>query len=240
MQTYQVLTKKLLQIKQKKNTCWKWIEKLKTFDSTYFRGKSHFEDDGAQNCLVFQPIQRYFKTASANDSNILSWKSKGLSNESIKPPTTSNKILNPSLDYVGTKIRVKFNGDCLKQEKITFNHGKIVNIYIVYEIEKSVNISSYPTLENCLFGAVKLTKHVGVDQYKYSGCGMAFDRKGSYSIGDEVGRNVIIFGVDMSSSLHVDNNKKYILILVKGPTKRLEHTLAAERLYSTIFIKENT
>ena len=95
-----------------------------------------------------------------------------MSDESIKPPTTSNKILNPSLDFVGTKARVKFNGDCLKQEKITFNHGKIVNIYIVYEIERSVNISSYPTLENCLFGAVKLAKHVDTDLYKYSGYGM--------------------------------------------------------------------
>ena len=56
-------------------------------------------------------------------------------------------MLNPLLDYVGTKIRVKFRKDCLKQEKITFNHGKIVNIYIVYEIEKSVNISSYPALK---------------------------------------------------------------------------------------------
>ena len=40
------------------------------------------------------------------------------------PPTTSNKILNPSLNFVGTKARVKFNGACLKQEKITFNHRK--------------------------------------------------------------------------------------------------------------------
>ena len=72
------------------------------------------------------------KTVSANDSNILSWKSKGLSNESIKAPTTSNKVLNPTLNFVSTKIRVKFNGDCLKQEKITYHHGKIVNIYIVY------------------------------------------------------------------------------------------------------------
>ena len=80
-----------------------------------------------------------------------------MSDESIKPPTTSNKMLNPSVDYVGTKARVKFNGDCLKQEKITFNHGKIVNIYVVYELEKSVNISSYPPLSNCLFDAVKLT-----------------------------------------------------------------------------------
>ena len=85
---------------------------------------------------------------------------------------------------------------------------KIANIYIVYETERSVNISSYPTLENCLFGAVKLTKHVDVDLYKYSGYGIGFDRKGSYSIGNEIGRNIIIFRVDMSSSPHIDNKKK--------------------------------
>ena len=94
-------------------------------------------------------------------------------------------------------------------------HGKIVNIYIVYETERSVNISSYPTLENCLFGANKLKKHVDVDLYKYSGYGIELDRKESYSIGNEVGRNLIIFGVEMSSSSHIDNKKKYILILVK-------------------------
>ena len=66
-------------------------------------------------------------------------------------------MLNPSVDYVVTKTRVKCNGGCLKQERITFNHGKIVNMYIVYEIKRNVNISSYPTLENYLFGAVKLT-----------------------------------------------------------------------------------
>ena len=55
----------------------------------------------------FQPIHRYFKIVSANDSNILSWKSKGLPNDSIKPPIAPNKILNPSLDYFGSKIRKK-------------------------------------------------------------------------------------------------------------------------------------
>ena len=65
-------------------------------------------------------------------------------------------MLNPSVDYVGTKAKVKFNGDCLEQEKITFNHGKIVNIYIFYEINDYRYISSYPTFENCFFGAVKL------------------------------------------------------------------------------------
>ena len=100
-----------------------------------------------------------------------------MSDESVKPPSTSNKVLNPSLDYVGTRIRVTCNEDCLKKEKITFNQVKIVNNYILFEIERSTNISSYPTLENCLFRAAKLTKHVDVDQYKYSKYGTGFDRK---------------------------------------------------------------
>ena len=133
-----------------------------------------------KNYLVFQRVYKYFKTVSANDSNILSWKSGGLSDECIKPPTTTIKILNTLVDYVGTRVNVKFHGDCLKQEEITFNHGKIVNIYIAYEIERSVNIISYPPLENCLFGAVKLTKRIDVDQYKYSGYGIGFDRKGFF------------------------------------------------------------
>ena len=66
------------------------LKTLETFDSIYFRGKSHFADDGAQNYLVFQVVSKYFKTVIANDSNILSWKSKGSSDERIKPPTTSN------------------------------------------------------------------------------------------------------------------------------------------------------
>ena len=102
-----------------------------------------------------------------------------------------------------------------KQEKITFNYGKTVNIYFVYEIERSASISSYPTLENCLFGAVKLAKHNNdVDLYKYSGDSIGFDRKRSYSIVREIRKNVIIFGIDMSSSLHIDNKEKDILIFV--------------------------
>ena len=162
------------------------LKQLETFDSIYFRGKSHFEDNDSQNYLVFQTAYRYFKTVGINDSNILSWKSKGLSDESIKPPSASNETLNPSVNYVGAKGRVKFNGDCLK---LSFDHGKIKNISTVYEIDKYVNISSYSTLENCLFGGVKLTKHADIDLYKYSRYGLGFDRKGFFSIGDEIGRN---------------------------------------------------
>ena len=76
-----------------------------------------------------------------------------------------------------------------------------------------------------LFGAVQLTKHIDIDQYKYSGYGIGYDRKGYFLIGDEIGRNVITFGVDRSSSPYIDNKKTDILILGKGPTHGLEHTL---------------
>ena len=153
------------------------FEKLGSFDSIYFHGKSHFEDDGTQNYLVFQTTYRYFKRVSSNKDHILSWKSKGLSDESIKPPSTTNNILNPLLDYVDTKTRVEFKGSYLKKHKISFDHRKRVNIYIVYEINKNFEIDTYPTLENCLFGAVKLTKHPDIDQYKYFGYGIGFDIK---------------------------------------------------------------
>ena len=134
---------------------------------------------------MFQP-QRYFKRVDAGNRNILSWKSKRLSGESIKLPTTSNIILNPTLNFIGTKARIKFSGDCLKQERITYTYGKTVNIYIVYEIEESVNISNYPTLENCFFGAVKLEKHVDIDQYKYLRYGIGFDREVFFSVSNEL------------------------------------------------------
>ena len=93
------------------------MNKLKTFHSDYFIGKSHFKEDGTQNYLVFQPRNKYFKVIT-NTDYISSWKSKGLSAESIKPPTTSDNSLTPALSYYGTKARVKFTGSCLKQPKI--------------------------------------------------------------------------------------------------------------------------
>ena len=96
-----------------------------------------------------------------------------------------------------------------KQDKITCTHGKLVNIYIVYEInKKDKTIISDPTLENCLFGAVTLTKNADIDKYGYSGYGIGFDRKSFSFPGGGYGQNVLIFGVDMSSSIHIDNKKR--------------------------------
>ena len=165
-----------------------------------------------------------------------SWKCKGLSAESIKPPATSNNSLTPVLNYYDTKTRVKFNGSFLQQPKLSYSHGTIVNICIVYELSASSSHSDDPALRNCLFDAVTLTKNADIDTYEYSGYGIGFDRKSSFSfpIGG-FGQNIITFGVDMSSSAHVDDKTKYILILGKGPTQGLEHILTAENMYSINF-----
>ena len=104
---------------------------------------------------------------------VLLWKSKGLSTETIKPTITSDNSLAPTINYYYVaKIRVKFTGSCLKQEKVIFNHGKEVNIYIVYELGASGSNNSDPTLKNCLFVAVTLTNNVDIDKYGYSGYGI--------------------------------------------------------------------
>ena len=103
-----------------------------------------------------------------------------MSDEKTNSVKTPNHIITLNLDYYGTKIRVKFNGSCLKQDDDIFNHGKIVNICIVYQISKSIDIRDYPTLTFFLFGAVSLTKNADIDKYKYSGYGIGFYRHGSF------------------------------------------------------------
>ena len=122
------------------------------------------------------------------------------SDERINSIKTTNLSITLNVSYYGTYMRVEFKESSLKLYKVTFNHGKAVNIYIVYKISKSINISDYPTLENCLFGAVNLTKNADIDKYKYSGYGIGFHRHGSFSFpGTGLDKDVITFGVDMSS-----------------------------------------
>ena len=92
---------------------------------------------------------------------------------------------------------------------MSYTHGKIVNVYIVYELGASSSNDNDPTLKNCLFGAVTLTKNADIEKYKYSGYGNGFDRRSSYSFpGGGFVQNIIIFGLGMSSSPHIDNKKK--------------------------------
>ena len=96
------LDNKIAANKKKNESIENEFKNLKTSDSSYFRGKSHFEEDGTQNYLVFQPMYRYFKMIT-NTDYISSWKSKGLSAESIKPTTTSDNSFTPAVRYYGTK-----------------------------------------------------------------------------------------------------------------------------------------
>ena len=67
------------------------------------------------------------------------------------------------IDYYGIKVRVKFNKGCLEQSNsLTYDYGSRVNIYIVYELGGFSSNDSDPTLKNCLFGAVTLTKKIWV------------------------------------------------------------------------------
>ena len=111
--------------------------------------------------------------------------------------------------YYGSKVRVKFNNGCLKQlNKLTYDYGRKVNIYIVYELGASKSNDSDLTLKHYWFGAVTLTKNAGIEKYGYSGYGIGFDRRSSFSFpGGRFGQNVLIFGVDMSSFAHIDNKK---------------------------------
>ena len=139
------LDSKIAANKTKNESIENEIKKLKTLDLSYFIGKSHFEEDGTQNYLVFQPLNKYFKLI-ANTDYVSSLESKGLSAETIKPPSTSDNSLTPLIDYVDNKIRLKFNGSCLKQPKPQYTHGTIVKIYIVYELGASGSNDNDPTL----------------------------------------------------------------------------------------------
>ena len=125
---------------------------------------------------------------------------KGLFNETIDFVTASNYSITPKLNCYDNKIRVEFSGSYLKEDKATYAHRKIVNIYTHYEITiittfKSAVIQHW---EKFLFGAVNLTENVDIDKYKCCGEGFKFDRKGEFSFRNGFARNVIIFGVDKS------------------------------------------
>ena len=122
--TVSSLDSKIAKNKTKNESIENRFKKLKAFGLDYFIGKSHFEEDGAQNYLVFQPIKGYFKII-ANSEYISSWKSKGLSNETTTPYATSDNRITPLIDHYGSKVKIKFNGSCLKQpNKLPYDYGK--------------------------------------------------------------------------------------------------------------------
>ena len=170
--TVSSLDSKIAQNKTKERSVENELRKLKKIDLGYFISKSHFEEDDAQNYLVFQPICRYFEII-ANKKHISSWKSKGLSDETITPYVTSDNSLTPLIDHYGSKVRVKFNKASLKQSNnLTYDYGSRINIYIAYEHGATSSNDSNPTLKICLFGRANLKKNTDIEKYGFMVVGL--------------------------------------------------------------------
>ena len=136
-----------------------------------------------------------------------------MSNEKFKPPYTSSKSLFPKLVWYNYKIKIKFRGSCLKQEdQAAFTPKILVNFFIVYELDLwPQDLNTDFNLGGCLFGGVKLTTNADPDKYSCSGYGIGLYMQIEYSLPDgSVGKNVNIFGADVSSSVHIDNKGKGI------------------------------
>ena len=102
------------------------LKKLKLFDLGYLIGKSHFDEDRAQNYLVFQPILSYFTLKSIC---ITKWKSEELSNETPEVVSKTSNTLTASVNYYGDKVRLRVTGSVFQQKTVTYNHLKVVNLW---------------------------------------------------------------------------------------------------------------
>ena len=101
------------------------------------------------------------------------------------------------------------------------------------------NLKTDFILKSCLFWSAKLLKNTDPDKFKYSGYGIGFDSRSEFSFTDGIlAENFVIFGADISSSVHVYNKNKNILILGEWPTQELDDTtVTAEAKYSINFAK---
>ena len=127
----------------------------------------------------------------------------------------------------------------MKQNKLGYAHGKIVNLYIVYELKNRRVDSPDFTVQNGLFGAI--TKNANTSHYKYEGYGICFDGESSFSFGDRIdAKNVIIFGVNTSNSSHSTNKTQNIYVLGKYFVQGINNTtIYIEKIYKTNFTEHS-
>ena len=165
-----------------------------------------FGNDGFQNVFIYQPTFstlniKYEKTSE----NAIGWKSKGIYNSALKH---LRRGFLPQLRYNTGKICVNLDRSPLVLKQNNYSK-KIVNAYIVYDLNDwpKVPLRNF-TLKNCLLDATSIIKNSDKEKYVCSGYGIAFDRKGSWSFGNDYAKNVVIFVADSSSSSHTNDQKK--------------------------------
>ena len=93
------------------------LKKLEKFDSSYFKGKCHFEEDSTQNYLVFHGVHKYFEDVDVSKTftkfHASSWMPKGLSYEKYSSVTRFER---PFIEYTNARIKLKFNESILRQK----------------------------------------------------------------------------------------------------------------------------
>ena len=160
-----------------------------------------------------------------------------MSEESIENITKSDSNFAPTFVDHHVLPEINFNGHCLIKNNISI-FEKVINLYTSYILGSQLrNLNTDFTLGNCLFGSVKLTKNADLDKHKYTGYGIGFDSCSEFLFIDgSFGKNVIIFGADISSFVHMDNKVKYFLILGEGLPQGLDDTtLTVEAKYPINF-----
>ena len=147
----------------------------------------------------------------------------------------------PTLLNKNNRLGVTFNENYMKENKLGYSHGKIVNLYIVCELKNRRVDNPDFTVQNRFFGAVKITKNANTSHYKYNGFGIFFDGESKFTIGNIVkGENVIIFGVDTSNSGHSTNKTQNIYVLGKEFVQGMNNTVIyAEKIYKTNFTEQS-
>ena len=160
-----------------------------------------------------------------------------MSEENIENITKSNSNFAPTFVNHHTLPDINFHGQCLIKHSISIPK-KVITLYISYTLGPQLRkLNTDFTLGNCLFGSVKLTKNSDLHKYKYIGYGIGFASRSEFPLPDgSYGKNVIIFGADMSSSVDMGNKRKDILILGEGPTQGLDDTtLTVQAIYPNNF-----
>ena len=182
-----------------------------TDKSSNINGAKYFSSAIFQNYLVFIPAKKYIKYFT-NTTRLKSWKYNRLSKEIIENITKLDNNLGSTFVDPHLLLDMDFDGHCLIKNDISVPK-KVINLYISYTLGPQLgNLNANFTLVNCLFRSVKLNKNADIDKYKYSGYGIGFDSRSDFlfTVGS-YGKNVIIFGADISSS--VPRIKIFFLLL---------------------------
>ena len=223
------------------------LKKIKTLADSAAKTKSdegQIEDSFARGFYYYLQ-QSYLvyecKMGSFNFSNgkISELKSTGIFNSDLNVSSSANAKNMPFLENNG-RMNVTFNGYYLAQNKVIHpNNNKVVNIYNVYELGliNNYRTNTY-TIQNALCGAMKITKNAtNNSKNKYKGYGICFDAGGKFTKGNITdGRNVIIFGADMSFSTHATNKANNIYVLGDWFVQGINDTTTyAEKVFSFNF-----